>query len=151
MPSFGSSSHARLITCDQRLQAIFNNVVLTYDCSIITGHRNMQEQNAHYTAGRSKVIWPDSRHNESPSMAVDAAPYLSGRGIPWPKKPEDWNAAVQRNLYNKDLAQFYHFAGYVMGMAETLDIALRWGGNWDMDDDFRDNRFDDLLHFELLM
>lgn len=149
MPQFSSSSHSKLITCDTRLVALFENVVLHYDCTVLTGHRDQIEQNAHYNAGRSKVRWPDSKHNDSPSLAIDVAPYISGRGIPWPKKPDDWNHAPQRDTYFKDLAQFYHFAGYVLGMAETLDMPLRWGGDWDMDNDLRDNVFDDLVHFEL--
>jgi peptidoglycan L-alanyl-D-glutamate endopeptidase CwlK len=125
------------------------NVVLHYDCTIIEGHRDMVTQNSYYNQGRSKVRWPDGKHNKSPSQAVDAAPYISGRGIPWPKAPTDWNDSGQRNTYIKDTNQFYHFAGFVIGMAETLDIPIRWGGDWDMDNDFRDNKFDDLVHFEL--
>jgi len=150
MPRFSETSMSKLLTCDQRLQAIFEHVVGTYDCTIITGHRNMVEQNSHYNAGRSKVVWPNSKHNKSPSLAVDVAPYISGLGIPWPKSPVNWNDPPQRNTYQKDLAQFYHFAGYVMGIADFLDIPLRWGGDWDMDRDLRDNSFDDLVHFELI-
>ena len=30
-----------------------------------------------------------------------------------------------------------------------MDINLRWGGDWDQDTEVKDNRFDDLGHFEL--
>ena len=29
-------------------------------------------------------------------------------------------------------------------------IPLRWGGDWDVDTELKDNDFDDLPHFELL-
>ena len=41
------------------------------------------------------------------------------------------------------------FAGYVQGVAEQLGIKIRWGGDWDSDFDFKDQTFNDLVHFEL--
>lgn len=151
MPSFGAASKAQSLTCDNRLITLFDNVVLTYDCSFLEGHRNMVRQNKFYADGRSKVSWPNGKHNKSPSLAADVAPYISGRGIPWPVTPTDWNDKTQRDRYLKDLAQFYHFAGFVLGMAEMLDISIRWGGDWDRDNDLLDNKFDDLVHFEILV
>jgi hypothetical protein len=29
-------------------------------------------------------------------------------------------------------------------------LKLRWGGDWDMDTEVKDNKFDDLVHFELV-
>lgn len=110
----------------------------------------MVQQNAYFFQGRSKVVWPNGAHNKNPSEAVDAAPYLPGRGIPWPKPPEDWTDSSQRSAYIKDLCQFYHFAGYVEGMAEGGGIKIRFGGDWDRDHDFRDQTFDDLVHFEVV-
>jgi len=28
-------------------------------------------------------------------------------------------------------------------------MKIRWGGDWDMDTQTKDNKFDDLVHFEL--
>jgi peptidoglycan L-alanyl-D-glutamate endopeptidase CwlK len=36
---------------------------------------------------------------------------------------------------------------YKKGMIEHH---IRWGGDWDGDQDFRDQTFDDLAHFELI-
>ena len=41
------------------------------------------------------------------------------------------------------------FGGLVTGLAKQKGIPLRWGGDWDGDNNFKDNRFDDLVHFEL--
>ena len=103
-------------------------VVQKFDNTIITGHRGEAEQEQHYLEGRSKVQFPNSKHNTLPSVAVDAAPY-----------PIDWN----------DRERFTYFAGYVLGVADSMGISLRWGGDWDRDTEVKDNNFDDLLHFEL--
>ncbi|MFQ5990813.1 MAG: hypothetical protein ACE5NA_00110 [Nitrospiraceae bacterium] len=41
------------------------------------------------------------------------------------------------------------FGGFVLGVAEMMDIPIRWGGDWDGDRTFRDQNFNDLSHFEL--
>ena len=135
MPKFSKTSKQRLATCHQDLQTLFNQVINHFDCTILCGHRGEKEQNEHYASGRSKVKWPNGKHNKTPSMAVDAAPY-----------PIDW----------KDRERMILFAGYVMGVAQVLHdegmIAhrLRWGGDWDRDTEVADNGFDDLVHFELV-
>mgnify|MGYP005848532571 CR=1 FL=1 len=98
------------------------------DCTILAGHRGQAEQDALFAAGRSQLKFPSSKHNSTPSKAVDVAPY-----------PIDWG--------NRD--RFNLFAGIVLGVASEKKIGIRWGGDWDGDTDTRDNRFDDLVHFEL--
>jgi len=149
MASFSTASTERLSTCDNRLIVLFEEIVLDFDCTILQGARSKELQEEYYRTGRSKVQWPNSKHNSTPSRAVDVAPWING-GVPWPTTPTDWNSNIQRNRYFKDLAHFYYFSGYVLGQAKMLDIDLRWGGDWDMDHDLRDNRFDDLVHFELV-
>ena len=68
-------------------------------------------------------------HTTCLSEAVDIAPY-----------PINW----------KDTEKFYYVAGIVMGVAGMLGIELRWGGDWDRDDDLHDQTFMDLGHFELV-
>lgn len=133
MPTFSETSRERLRTCDPRLQEVFEWVVENYDCTILEGHRSPERQLELFEQGQSKVKFGE--HNYSPSRAVDVAP--------WPI-PENWG---EGNV--KALAQFYHFAGYVMGIAESVGVNLRWGGDWDGDLDFADQTFDDLVHFEL--
>jgi hypothetical protein len=128
MPSFSKNSQKRLDTCDVRLQRVMKEVVKTFDCSVIEGHRSRDRQNQLFDAGKSQLKWPDSRHNSKPSVAVDVVPY-----------PIDW----------KDRDRFHYFAGFVMATALSMGIKLRWGGDWDGDWETRDNSFDDLPHFEL--
>lgn len=129
MPKFSKVSQDRLKTCDQRLQDLFNEVIKNYDCSIICGHRGQADQDKAYNEGKSKIKWPNGKHNSNPSRAVDVAPY-----------PIDWN----------DTKRFYHFAGYVKATADQMGIKIRWGGDWDSDNDFKDNSFNDTPHFELI-
>jgi peptidoglycan L-alanyl-D-glutamate endopeptidase CwlK len=132
MPAFSARSTARLLTCDERLVELFRRVVVRHDCTILCGARSEADQNAAFESGRSTKRWPESRHNCPEegvrSLAVDVAPY-----------PIDWN----------NLERFNRFAFYVFGVADSLQLPLRWGGNWDGDADLDDQTFYDLVHFEV--
>jgi hypothetical protein len=137
------------MTACPSLQELFNTVIKYHDNTIVCGHRGEDAQNAAYEAGRSKVKYPFGKHNRKPSEAIDSAPYLPRRKIPWPKTPSNWNHRNQRNAYIKDVNQFYYYAGYVMAIAAMKGISVRWGGDWDRDHDLSDQSFDDLVHFEI--
>ena len=129
--AYGKSSSKRLASCDPRLQLLMQTVLARSDCdiSILCGHRSEEDQEAAFQSKRSKVRFPNSKHNSSPSRAVDVAPY-----------PIDW----------EDLKRFEELADLVLDVADDLNIAVRWGGDWDMDGDTTDQTFNDLPHFELL-
>ena len=128
MPKYSTRSKQRLSTCDERLQKVFNEVIKHVDCSILEGHRNKERQNKLYDEKRTKVKYPNGRHNSSPSKAVDVTPY-----------PVDWEDRERQTL----------FAGFVLGIARGMGYKLRWGGDWDQDFQVMDNRFDDFPHFEI--
>ena len=128
MPYFGKTSKKRLSTCDDRLQKVFNEVIKHVDCSVLEGHRSKDRQNKLYEEEKTKVKYPNGRHNRQPSSAVDVTPY-----------PVDWKDRERQTLV----------AGFVIGVASQMGINLRWGGDWDQDFQVVDNRFDDFPHFEL--
>ena len=128
MPQFGERSRRSLETADPKLQRLFMEVIKHYDCTVLEGHRGQVAQEEAVQKGLSKTHWPDSKHNKFPSLAVDVAPY-----------PINW----------KDTQRFYHFAGFVKGVAEMMGIPIRWGGDWDSDTDLHDSSFVDLPHYEL--
>lgn len=128
MPSFSKKSQDILATCHPDLQKVFNEVIKHFDCTVMCGHRSEEEQNEAYRTGRSKLQYPQSKHNGSPSRAIDVAPY-----------PIDWN----------DTDRFYFFAGLVKGIAAGMGIDIRFGGDWDSDTDLHDQTFMDLPHYEL--
>lgn len=133
MPKFSRKSKDKLDTCHTDLQRLFSEVVKTYDCTIIQGHRTLEEQEELYRQGLSQLKGGKSKHNKNPSYAVDVAPYHK-------QNPNiDWNCT----------GNFYLFAGYVLGMAQKMNIKIRWGGSWDGSNDIRKNKFNDLVHFEL--
>jgi len=129
--SFSDKSKAALATCDVRLQIVFNEVIKHRDCIVLCGHRTEEEQNEAFNAKpqRSKVQWPNSKHNSLPSLAADVAPY-----------PLDWN----------DHARFVQFAGFVLGVAAVLGVKLRWGGDWNLNGTSKDESFFDGPHFEII-
>jgi len=128
MAKFGKKSRERLATCDKRLQDVFNEVIKTVDCSVLEGHRSEKRQNRLLKEGKTKVAYPKGRHNSLPSNAADVVPY-----------PIDW----------KDRERFHLFAGFVIGVASRMGITLRWGGDWNMNFEVDDNKFDDFPHFEI--
>lgn len=129
---FGTRSLANLETCDDRLQSICH-LALTrspIDLTVLEGHRTAERQEMLFRSGMSKLdgVTKKSRHQSDPSQAVDIAPY-----------PIDWD----------DAKRFYHVAGVIISCAHELDIPIRFGGDWDGDGSFKDQRFHDLPHFEL--
>jgi hypothetical protein len=111
------------------LQDVLQKVVETFDCTVLCGHRGKEDQEARFVAGNSKARWPNSKHNSTPSRAVDVLPY-----------PINW----------ADRERMTFFAGYVLATALSLGVKLRWGGDWNQDTQTKDNAFDDLGHFELI-
>lgn len=128
MAKFGNRSNVNLESCHDDLIKLFNKVVSGFDCSVICGYRNEADQNKAFNEKRSKVKFPNGKHNTLPSRAVDVVPY-----------PIDWN----------DTKRFYFFGGYVIATAKSMGIKIRWGGDWDGDTLVGDQSFNDLPHFEL--
>lgn len=128
MPKFSQRSLQRLKTCHPDLQKLFEEVIKTYDCTIQEGHRSNERQEQLFDEDKTKLRAGQSKHNKTPSIAVDVAPY-----------PTDW----------QDHKAFIFFAGYVFATADKLGISIRWGGNWDGDSEFNDQKFNDYPHFEL--
>lgn len=138
MNHFSEISKQRLDTCHRDLRTLFAHAIQDYDFSIICGHRDKPEQDKAFAEGKSKLKYPNSKHNQNPSLAVDAAPYEKGQGIDW--KPR----------------QMAYFAGYIKGVADrlyrigTISHRIRLGIDWDSDEDIDDETFIDASHFELI-
>lgn len=136
MPKFSNSSFSKLSTCHLDLQAIFYEVIKNVDCIILEGYRGEVEQEVAFKDGKTKLHYPEGRHNRQPSFAVDVSPY-----------PIEWG----------NEKRFYWFAGYVFGVAQKLKDegkithGLRWGGAWNGFAKFNEKwMLNDLVHFELV-
>lgn len=136
MAKFGRTSLGRLAGVDRRLQLVLREAIRYADFAIITGHRTEAEQNAAYYAKpqRSKVKWPNSKHNSLPSMAVDIAPY--------PKMFSETDPVASA-------AEFAFVAGIIVGVARTMEVKLRWGGDWNGNLDTTDQVLKDWGHLEI--
>lgn len=135
-------SQAILKTCREELVVVADAVLARFNCAAISGARTAEEQLELFRQGRSRLDGRTpatmSKHQvtaEEPlSRALDLAPwYPEEPHIPW-----------------EDVEIFRAFGGFVMGVAAEKGIELRWGGDWDGDWTFKDQRFHDLPHFELV-
>jgi peptidoglycan L-alanyl-D-glutamate endopeptidase CwlK len=137
MSRFSEISLLRLKTCHPDLRVLFGHVIQGYDCTIVCGHRDKEAQDQAFAEGKSKLKYPRSKHNKTPSWAVDAAPYEK-TGIDWSK------------------CQMLFFAGYVKGVADKLyqtgviSHRIRLGADWNENNDIDDEIFLDAPHFELM-
>lgn len=125
---FSNKSKLYLSSCNKKLQFVFRKVIDIIDCSILEGHRTEEQHEIFYHKGLTQVKYLGSKHSRKPSNAVHAMPY-----------PIDWN----------DREGITYFAGIVKGVSAENNIKIRWGGDWDSDNDLKDNNFDDLAHYEM--
>lgn len=130
MPKFSKISLRRLETCHPSLQELCQEVIVHVDFSVLCGYRNEEEQEQAVREGKSRVHYPDSKHNQMPSLAVDVAPY-----------PVDWN----------DPARFARLYGHFERIAFQRRIPIRWGGDWNNNFRTKDERLIDMPHIELVL
>lgn len=120
MPKFGKRSRKELATAHPELQRLFNEVINLIDCAVICGHRGHADQDKAFAEGKSKLKWPNSKHNKIPSLAVDV--------VPWPL---DWN----------DHNRFRVLSDVVKDTAKRLKIKVECGIDW--------KKFPDAPHYQL--
>ena len=118
-------SEKNLKTCHPDLQGVLRIVDEQIPIVVTEGHRSRIRQVYLYLTGKSKL--KEGKHNSNPSDAADVYP-----------APINWT----------DTNRMYYLAGVVMTVAKQKKVNLRWGGNWSMDNNFADNKFNDLGHFE---
>lgn len=128
MPSFGARSKSILSKIHPDIILVLDEVIHYIDFSVISGYRGQKEQTAIFNAGNSRTPWPESKHNKTPSWAVDIAPF-----------PIDWESPNR----------FIYLAGHIMSAARKFDVTLRWGGDWSMTNMNVHQTFNDWGHFEL--
>ena len=101
------------------------------DNTVVSGVRDMTTQRKYVQMGVSKTM--DSEHLiqlDGFGHALDLCPY-----------PVDWS----------DHRRFYILAGIGLGLAAKMNLPIRWGGRWNVDDDqFKVPSFNDMGHFEIL-
>jgi peptidoglycan L-alanyl-D-glutamate endopeptidase CwlK len=131
MPTFSQKSLRNLEGVHPKLVEVCHKAIEVFDFMVHDGVRTPEEQAANIARG---VSWTKhSKHLPQPdgfSHAVDLIPYASGI---------DW----------KDTEMFCVMAGVVRACAHEVGVTLRWGGDWDMDNQTDDERKRDYGHFEI--
>lgn len=117
---YSSRSIRRINECHADLQKIAFELIKEMDVVVLCGHRNKADQDAAYHDGKSKLKWPHSKHNSTPSRAIDLAP-----------SPVDWS----------NTARFEDMCNRIARIAKKLKIEIRQG---------RDFSFRDMVHQELV-
>lgn len=137
MTALSASSEAKLATCSSTLQTVVRTVAGLWrgELVVLCGHRNEADQNQAFADGKSKKRWPDGEHNAMPSNAVDLVPAEIVAGV----RKIDWN----------DRERMHLLAGMMIAAGAMIGTPIRFGGDWDMDTEVKDNSFDDLVHYEL--
>lgn len=131
---FGTRSLDKLCNVDYDLQSVMQAAIDTgiMDFSITEGHREEAIQDKYFESGKSKVKWPNGKHNKIPSEAVDVVPYINGKA--------SWNKLHCCIL-----------AGIILACAARLGVSVRWGGCWSGNfEDVGNQSLNDYVHFEIV-
>jgi peptidoglycan L-alanyl-D-glutamate endopeptidase CwlK len=120
-----TKSQERLKECHEKLQRLMRRVDEIYPIQVICGHRNEADQNKAFAEKKSKLKFPESKHNQKPSLAVDVVPDpdRNPKTISW-----------------VDITQYEIMALAIEAAADELDIKIKLG---------RDFSFKDWPHVQL--
>lgn len=152
--SFGKNSLKHRATCHPLLQKVLDKAAEFYNFSVVAGMRGEAEQNDAFARGVSKLKFPESMHNNNPSLAFDVYPWHPVYG----SLTEDSSVVYSVGKISgrgESAARYFIREEYCMmaqaikDAATSVGVELRWGGDWDRDFDRLDQSFNDLAHFEL--
>lgn len=123
--AWGQSSRTFLSQCAPELQVLWNRVIaradLPFDLKVTCGYRGEAEQNKVYAEKKSRLRFPLSKHNKSPSLGVDVSPFVSGQ------VKYDWPLYNQLAPIVKD--EWSKMTEEAKERGQTLP-KLVWGGDW---------------------
>ncbi len=120
------SSLDKLATCSPELIKLAHAIDELYPIQVVYGYRNEADQLKAFQLGNSKLLYPNSKHNHTPSLAMDIVP-----------DPDRNPATVDWN----DIGEFEKMLKIVQEKADELGIKIRLG---------KDFKFRDYPHVELV-
>lgn len=116
----------KLNTCHPDIIRLVQAVDEVYPIQCICGHRGEKDQNAAFAGKFSKLKFPNSKHNKTPSLAADLVP-----------DPDRNPATIDWG----DIKSFELMCLTIEQKADELGIKIRLG---------RDFKFKDYPHLELI-
>ena len=137
MSKFSQSSQTRLDTCNYEIRHIMNTAIISspidFGIPAYGGKRSQSEQYQLFLDGESKCDGVSKLSKHQSGDAVDIIAYVP---------------SVGGYTYERDY--YLMLAGHILATAKRLGYEFRWGGDWDSDNDLKDQTFNDLCHFELV-
>jgi peptidoglycan L-alanyl-D-glutamate endopeptidase CwlK len=113
------ASLEKLKTCHKDLQRLIRRVDEIYPVHVICGYRGEEAQNDAFSNGKSQKKYPESKHNKTPSLAVDV--------VPDPDRDP-------KTLSWVDLKQYEIMCLAIESAADELKIKIRLGRDFKMKD-----------------
>lgn len=138
MAKLSSASVRKMLTADHRLVKVIDRY--EGDLVVIEAHRTIERQKQLMAEGKSSLKKAENgKHTKFPSEAVDIAPLVNGK-IYWENK----------EAFVKLKDEIFRIVDEInKENPQDPPIKLRWGGDWDRDGDWKDEKFLDMVHFEI--
>ena len=136
LATYGPRSMEIIAQLHPELQRWLALVIKHLDHSVVEGPRSRELQQHYFETGLSKVTGDQAKHCRTPCEAVHLVPF------PWDSRKVKFDSPEGRERLTM-------FAGAALMIAQLYGIPIRWGGDWNLNWEPADNKFDDLMHFEL--
>lgn len=134
--TFDADSLIKLEKVDTKLKAVLIAARRFYAFKILEGWRDPARQLMLYNSNPPKTQVRFGTHNSDPATGVDIAPIIDGK----------------TNITDRE--QLCHLAGFIQGIGMAMSIELRWGNDWNKNNQISEkvagDKFDDLYHLELV-
>lgn len=145
--SFSAKSTAELATVHPDLVRVVRQArawsKVAFEVS--QGARTIEQQREFFRAGKSKVN-PDAY--ATPAALYAAAKHVVGPGAPLSRAVDVFTPGQPGGAFDRHA--LCYVAGVMRAAAESLGIAIRWGGDFDRDGLVLEPKtFHDLPHFEI--
>lgn len=135
--AFGTASEAKLKTLHPDIVRVLRRA-MSYqlmDFTIFETARSASQAAANAAKGTGIVNSKHLVQADGYAHAADVYPYPTSE--------------AGKTIF-QDTKRFNVLAGIILAAAKEEKVKIRWGGNWDGDNQFRDNSLEDLPHFELV-
>lgn len=134
---FDAQSAKRLMQAHPLIQKLMNQARAVIAFTVMDSQRGREEQERAFNEGHSKAHFGQSAHNWAPAIAVDIAPV-----------PLNWGDIGSFKRLQEVIGWYDPVTHLGHGLAKTMQIPIRWGGDWNMNGK-ADEHLVDMPHYEL--